>query len=247
MHAASLNEAAAAGCLYLANWDKLFSSSFADAGAASASEHDEVVLADPMCGSGTFLIEAALMASNTAPGLYRKWWPFMHWYDFEEQAWSAAKEEAKASINAQNLDRCIFYGNDAHKGALQLCMRDVQTARLDRWVKLHHGDCREWKLPKKPTLVMSNPPWGRRLSLQRNGGDEEGDETSMSWSALGAFLKREAGGANAYLLSGEAGATQALRMRANKKIPLTVGGVNCRLLEYRVFAEKKEEDGLLFS
>ena len=77
-------------------------------------------LADPMCGSGTFLIEAALMATNTAPGLYRKRWPFQSWPDFDQSAWDSSVASAR---QAQRKWDGVLLGNDVHEGALRLAKR----------------------------------------------------------------------------------------------------------------------------
>jgi 23S rRNA G2445 N2-methylase RlmL len=130
-------------------------------------------------------------------------------------------------------------------------------------------------------LVVSNPPWGKRLdvggerdaegqrrSAKRWGSDgdrgadfggeddddsfvddvddeireEDADETQSAWHSLGAFFRRECAGATAHLLSGDAGATRPLKMRAKRKRVLGIGGVDCRLLEYRVLPPKREKN-----
>lgn len=78
------------------------------------------VLADPMCGSGTFLIEAALMATNTAPGLYRRRWPFQSWPDYDPSAWDSSVASAR---QAQRTWDGMLLGNDVHEGALKLAKR----------------------------------------------------------------------------------------------------------------------------
>lgn len=289
MHAASLNEAAAAGCLYLSGW-------------AEQAQQEGAVLVDPMCGSGTFLIEAALMATNVAPGLYRRWWPFLTWPDMDGASWKDAVDEAKEARHPAPKD-LILFGNDRHAGALSLASRDVRAAQVENLVKLHHGDCRTWELPQKPSLVVCNPPWGMRLmgaanrrekesargesndyerggrrdygsrgsGSGRGGGrqswqdrgdsrgyndsrrgyneaeDEVDSELAGAWDGLGAFLKRQAGGADAFILSGSTKATQHLKLRADRRIPVTIGGVDCRLLQYHIrgLQEKKvEEDAI---
>ncbi|KAL3159933.1 hypothetical protein ABBQ38_010326 [Trebouxia sp. C0009 RCD-2024] len=100
MHVSSLNEAAAAGVLSLASWPE------------ALSQGHTGILADPMCGSGTFLIEAALMATNTAPGLYRQRWPFQSWPDFDRSAWDSTVASAR---QAQRTWDGMLLGNDVHQ------------------------------------------------------------------------------------------------------------------------------------
>ncbi|KAL4551698.1 hypothetical protein Ndes2526B_g05966 [Nannochloris sp. 'desiccata'] len=303
MHAAPLNEAAAAGCLYLAGWDK--KAQQAQQGGAG----DQLVLADPMCGSGTFLIEAALMATNTAPGLFRRWWPFLGWPDADLDAWrdavDSAKDSARSGAAASSTSGLTIYGNDWYSKALELSLRDIRASGMEKYIKLHHGNCKTWEFPQTPSIVVTNPPWGKRLmsaqrgareGQERGGGrereregrggyadrrqgrdnyggggrgndnqynrdfayensnsyrdgegrggdfgggdgdamDKEEQELADAWSGLGTFLKRQAGGADAFILSGSSTATQHLRLRADKRMPLTIGGVDCRLLQYHI-------------
>jgi putative N6-adenine-specific DNA methylase len=238
MTKASLNEAAAAGCLYLAGW-------------GDVCGKDGATLADPMCGSGTFLIEGALMATNTAPGLFRRDWPFQAWPDFDADAWREAREEAKDAVRPASVH---LWGNDIHMGALNLAARDADAAGIRSLVKFHHGECKSWAVPHAPGLVVSNPPWGQRL-LARNDTEEVSDdeefddrgnsssqrqgddnpELTAAWRDLSAFLKGQAKGANAFLLSGNSKATAGLRLKAEGKVPLTIGGVDCRLLKYTMY------------
>lgn len=252
MTRASLNESAAAGCLYLAGWDR-------------ACQKPGAALADPMCGSGTFLIEAALMATNTAPGLFRRWWPFFSWKDeFDKQVWDDAVDAAESAQWAPATGLNIW-GNDVHRGALSLAARDAEAAQVRSLIKFHHGECKSWTLPQPPQLVVSNPPWGQRLLAGRDqddgsdadeedplyGGSEgsrggrDGNmrdnreesanaELADAWFDLSVFLKQQAKGADAYLLSGNSKATKHLRLRADTKFPITVGGIDCRLLKYSI-------------
>jgi putative N6-adenine-specific DNA methylase len=242
MHRASLNEAAAAGCLALAGWPAL-----AAAGGGNAA------LADPMAGSGTFLIEAALMATNTAPGLFRERWPCVEWPDADPEAWRdavASARDARRPGGAAGGAPPRLWGNDAHGGALALAARDAEAAGVRSLIRLHSGDAAEWRLPAPPQLVVCNPPWGQRLASgdgdegggggargpSRGDGFEEevSEELAGAWRHLGHFLKRQAVGAEAFVLSGNPAATRAMRLRADRRLPITIGGVDCRLLKYEI-------------
>eukprot|EP00892_Ulva_mutabilis_P010337 jgi/Ulvmu1/7676/UM038_0106.1 len=230
VHRAALNEAAAAGVLLMAGWPAL---------AAQGG-----VLVDCMCGSGTLLTEAALMAHGVAPGLLRQGWSLTGWHDFDARAWQDVQEAARAET-ARSWGGVIA-GCDVHEGALTLAQQALQEARVAPSVQLRIGNCRDWRLPQTPDLVVTNPPWGRRLGgpQSRNfddgteecAGEEEGEEepAAAAWADLGAFLKGQCPGAHAWILSGTKGPTQALRMKATRRYPLSLGGVDCRLLHYEV-------------
>uniref|UniRef100_A0A7I4AT43 Uncharacterized protein n=1 Tax=Physcomitrium patens TaxID=3218 RepID=A0A7I4AT43_PHYPA len=159
MHRASLNEGIAAAVLTIAGWNRAVPG-FGDANVNAPGE--ERVLLDPMCGSGTFLIEAALMASNVAPGLMRRQWPFQKWHDFDENAWKQCKDNA-VSMQQSSLSGVRLLGNDIHAGALSLCHRDASTAGVRHLLELSCKDIQEYKPLVVPSLVVTNPPWGERL------------------------------------------------------------------------------------
>lgn len=249
MHVASLNEAAAAGCLLLAGWHRATS----NRGGGTPAH-----LVDPMCGSGTFLIEAALIASKIAPGLYRRRWPFVAWPDADQAAWKDAVTQARDT--RVHTRTCELWGNDIHAGALSLAQRDFEAAGIKNVIRLHHGPCQTWRLPAPPQFVMCNPPWGKRLlgdesrgwrdrerqNLRQPGsaGGELTDvdeELEEAWMGLGSFMKSQTGGADAFILSGAAASTQYMRLRAAQKWPLAIGGVDCRLLHYKI--RLPSEDG----
>ena len=85
------------------------------------------VLADPMCGSGTFLIEAALMAQGKPPGVDRPWWPFYSWPDFDEQAWRTSSEKAESAKQISQSNEVMLLGNDIHEGSLSLALRHAAS------------------------------------------------------------------------------------------------------------------------
>lgn len=224
-HRAALNECAAAGCLYLAGFPDLL-------------KQGRVILADPMCGSGTLLIEAALIAGNIAPGLYRRWWPFLSWPGIDRRSWTDTVEKAK-QLRAKDKPNVLLLGNDIHDGALDIAMKDVKAAGVTPLVGLRHGNCQDWRLQEAPSLVITNPPWGQRLGY--DSSTDSISSVSDSWRSLGDFLKREAPGTDAYVLSGSSKTTQDLRLKASRRIPLKIGGIDCRLLQYSIHAQKVHE------
>ncbi|GBF96891.1 hypothetical protein Rsub_09896 [Raphidocelis subcapitata] len=162
IHRAALNEAAAAGLLLSAGWHQKCG--------------DDAVFADPLCGSGTFLIEAALIAGDAAPGLLRprdRPWPFEGWHDFEAAAWREARGEAEAARRDRRW-KGVALGNDIHEGSLGLARASAQAAGVASSVRLHRGDCADWRPSPAPAFVATNPPWGGRLLGPRGGGERPG-------------------------------------------------------------------------
>eukprot|EP00897_Mesotaenium_endlicherianum_P008134 jgi/Mesen1/7349/ME000377S06561 len=197
------------------------------------------VLLDPMCGSGTLLIEGALMAMNRAPGMFRQAWPFQRWHDYDAAAWESCVQAAQAlELSASDvLDQGVtIMGNDIHPGALGLCERDAAAAGVRELLDLSCSHIRGYKPPSKPSLVVVNPPWGTRLG---DTSGEEGQWLTDTWQSLGIFLKAECRDAEVYALSGNAEVTKEMRMRASKRWPVSVGGIDCRILRYSVLPAKK--------
>eukprot|EP00899_Mesostigma_viride_P021308 jgi/Mesvir1/29179/Mv25947-RA.3 len=255
MHKASLNEAIAAAMLQWAGWCPSMghaagASGGAVAGAAgvTAAPH---VLCDPMCGSGTILLEAALMACNVAPGILRDGgdWPLLSWPDTDRSVWSQCVAETHAAAVAADSD-VLLMGNDIHDGALSLCKRDatllaelmpphVRPPRL----RLSHETCGAYKPLQTPQLVVVNPPWGGRLLK----GSSEEAALEETWLELGDFLKESCRRADVFVLSGNAQVTRGLRMKAEKKYPVVVGGVDCRVMHYKVLPPKPASDPVVHS
>lgn len=224
LHRSSLNESVAAGMLYLAGFTPEGSVFIDDA------PPDQLFVVDPMCGSATLLIEAALLRLQVAVGLYRQSpFPFEHWPEFSPKEFAAVRDEA-VSAQISDKDACIrLLGTDIHKGAIRLAQTDVAATRLDSLIKLSHCDIRDARLSRSPTLVVSNPPWGKRL--------EDGD----AWHEMGVFLREQAAGCRAAFLSGDASATRALRMKARNRYPLRTGNMSTRVLIYDVLPKLSEE------
>ena len=223
VHRAALNEAAAAAVLHTAGWND---AAWRDGGPPLPT------LADPMCGSGTLLIEAALTARRVAPGLARGGaFPFVGWPDFDAGTWARARADAAAA--ARSDVHPTLLGNDVHAGALSLAEAGAAAAGVDDCISLHHGDARAWAPTPRPTLVVTNPPWGKRLAY--DGGDE-GDDGNVNdaWPSLGEFLRVAASPCDAFVVCGDPTASRGLRMKAAARMPLSLGGEDVRLLHYVV-------------
>ncbi|MFH1022260.1 MAG: THUMP domain-containing protein [Planctomycetota bacterium] len=205
MHRSNLNETVAAGMAILAGWD------------------GTGTLCDPMCGSGTIIIEAALAALCRAPGLLRKRFPFESWPDFDARAWEAEKTRARAA--ARDTLPAPILANDIHPGSLALARRDARAAGVDRFIQFSQGDIAGYHPSSPPAVVLVNPPWGERLRET---------DTAGPWRALGEFLHNRCPGATAWVLSGNAAVTRHLGLKTSRRFPLDFGGTECRLLRYDI-------------
>ena len=232
VHKAALNESVAAGILMLANWQGTPAGLHAGGGSPVGLPN---VLADPFCGSGTFLCEAGLMSARVAPGLLRRErWPLQSWPDYSAGAWRLARAEAVETAEQRRRElardpglRPRLLGCDLHGGALGLAESSVRLARMGPdgycFVRLEQGDVRDWQPRPTPTHVVTNPPWGARL------GEEEGVDVNELWFALGSWLKRSSPDASVAILCGNREAAAKLFLKPRRH-PLVVGGIDCRLL-----------------
>ncbi len=210
LHKSSLNECVAAGMLLMSGWD------------------GSTPLLDPMCGSGTLVIEAAWLAMRRAPGLLRDVFPLMRWPDFDKKAW----KEVRAAAEGVALQEppALLMANDIHGGALSLAKKDARSAGVERFIRFSNKDVAHYTPPEKPKLVVSNPPWGERLQP----ADLEAD-----WKALGRFLKGHCGDADAWILSGNAEITRHLGLKSERKFPIRIGPVDARVIHYRILPPRK--------
>ena len=202
-----LNEATAAGLLLIAGYS------------------GTGVLVDPMCGSGTFLIEAALIALDRAPGLKRRF-AFENWPDLDRAAWSGLRSEARSRCK-QTITARLF-GADRHAGALELARLSAETAGVQDLVSFFQSSAAQFAPPETPTFVIVNPPYGERLG--------EGADLVASWHELGNFLHKRCAGAEAFVLCGSAELTRNLGLRSAQRWPVMNGPIECRLVRYEVRA-----------
>jgi len=210
MGLAPLKENLAAGLIRLTGWD------------------GSVPLADPLCGSGTLLIEAACMALGRQPGLERRF-ALERWPDFDGRLWAREVEAASALERDQVADGrplAPLLGNEADPLVLAQARSNAEAAGVAPWLQLQAGDCRDFQPPTGPGVLVCNPPYGERIG--------EREELEQLYADLGAMVKERCGGWDLWLLSGNPELTGALRMKASRRIPVSNGGIDCRWLHYAI-------------
>lgn len=204
---APLKENLAAGILRLAGWQP------------------GEPLIDPMCGSGTFLIEAAQIALGIAPGLGRRF-AFEHFRHFDRRLWAELKRVAEA--RRQPPRALPVFGSDVVGEWLRRSRLNLEAAGLASCVTLEHADLLEREPPAAAGMMVANPPYGVRL------GEEE--ELAAFYPKLGDALKQRWSGWRCYFLTADPALPKLIGLKASRRTPLFNGALECRLLEYRMVA-----------
>lgn len=205
---APINEALAAGMLLLAGWK---------------GQSD---FYDPMCGSGTLLIEAALIARNIAPGIYRKGFAFEKWADFDADLF----EDIYSDDSREREFTHKIYGSDAGFYAVQAAIKNVQSANLQRDIEVKQIRVQELRLADQTTegaLVMMNPPYGERLSQDK--------DVLRLYQDMGTALKHQFSGATAWIISSNEDALKCVGLRPAKRVRLVNGDLDCLFNKYELF------------
>jgi putative N6-adenine-specific DNA methylase len=207
---APLRENLAAGLLTLAGWDS------------------SRVLLDPFCGSGTIVIEAAMIACDIAPGLERSFgFERLSWFDRKAMDTRREQATARARLGRESA-RAVLIGSDSASSAIAAAQANIAGAGLERLIDLEVADARSIAAPAPAGLIVTNPPYGVRL-----GAD---DDLRRLYAEFADNLKRNFAGWNAWLLCGELSLVKAIRLAPSRKIPLFNGALECRLVEYRMVA-----------
>ena len=217
---APLKENLAAAMLLRARWPEIY----AQGGA----------LLDPMCGSGTLLIEGAWMAADVAPGLHREYYGFLGWAQHDIAIWRGLLEEARqrAETGLRALRAC-FFGSDADPRMVQTAKRNAQEAGVAGFLTLDKHDATHVSPPPgyERGLVITNPPYGERL----------GDRAEMPrlYRAIGETLRERFAGWRAAVLAGDAELGHAIPLRAEKKYALYNGALETVLLVFELHARSE--------
>jgi putative N6-adenine-specific DNA methylase len=204
---APLRENLAAGILKLTGWSS------------------STPLYDPMCGSGTFLVEAAMMALDAAPGLSRAF-GFEKLENFDGKAWQALQESARARRKPAAL--LPIHGSDKSGTALGLARENLAATGLEGAVQLKQMDLLDGSPPAGPGIVVMNPPYGERQATA--------EELAAFYPRLGDALKQRYAGWTAYILSADMQLPKLIGLKASRRTPLYNGALECRLFEYRLVA-----------
>jgi len=204
---APLRENLAAGIIRLTGW------------------RPEEPLLDPMCGSGTLLVEAAAMARGRAPGLKRAF-GFEKLAGFDVDLWKRLR--AAAAQPAARGVQPMLYGSDRDARALDAARRNLAAAGVERWVQLEQCDVLERRAPAGSGILVANPPYGERV------GSAEALE--RFYPQLGDALKKNFAGWRCHLFTADLRLAKLIRLRPARRVPLYNGALECRLYEFDIVA-----------
>jgi putative N6-adenine-specific DNA methylase len=203
---APLNETTAAGILLLLGYD------------------GTVPFSDPFCGSGTFAVEAALLASGTAPGLLRdRPFGFERWPGFRPARWARIREEAAARVTRP---ACRIAASDRDPEAVAAARRNAEKAGMASFIAFSAADVRQWRPPGEGGILACNPPYGDHAGA--------GEDLPALYRDLGDVLKRRGAGWTAAILCGDPALLKCVGLRTSRRVPLWNGPLECRLHVYRL-------------
>ncbi len=207
---APLNEVLAAGMILLSGWQ------------------GDTDFIDPMCGSGTLIIEAALIARNMAPGLFRKEYAFEKWPDFDADLFDEI-------YNDESLEREFnhkIYGYDIDMKAVNTARLNVKAAGLSDIISVEQQDFKDFTQPQNKSIIITNPPYGERISTPDLMG---------TYKMIGERLKHQFKGNDAWVLSYREECFDQIGLKPSIKIPLYNGSLECEFRKYQMFDGKLKD------
>ena len=210
---APMLEALAAGTIFATGWDQ--KSNFVN----------------PMCGSGTLAIEAALIATKRTPGLLRMNYGFMHILGYEEEVFFAERRILKDQI-VKSIDFKII-ASDISEDAVDISEKNARTAGVDTLIDFIVADFADTEIPEGSGVVMFNPEYGERLGLH--------SKLEGTYKRMGDFMKQSCKGYKGYIFTGNPDLAKKIGLKAAKRIEFYNGKLDCRLLEYELYDGSKRE------
>ncbi|MBC8045385.1 MAG: hypothetical protein H7Y00_01175 [Fimbriimonadaceae bacterium] len=211
MHKAPLNEVLAAGMISLSGWDR--NSTFFD----------------PMCGSGTLVIEAGMMAQNIAPCLIRKDYAFKKWDDYNDKLYKQIILDAAANVQDKKI---ILTGSDIDGHSIDMAKKNAINAKLENKINFFVKPFHISDPPNIPGMVIMNPPYGERL---------QNLDINTFYEGIGDVFKKKYDGYTAWILSANKEAIKHIGLRTSQKITLFNGPLECKFLRYDLYAGSKKQ------
>lgn len=210
---APMMESLAAACIYATQWDK------------------NQPFVNPMCGSGTLAIEAALMAKNYPPGLFRKNFGFMHILGFDKLKLQKHVMRAKKDIKDTNTP---IIATDKHPKAVEVAKENATKAKVLQDIKFDVVPFEKTRLPKNRGIVIINPEYGERLGKIK--------QLEEVYANIGHYFKQYCKGYNCYVFTGNQQLSRKIGLKPSQKIPFKSGKIDCHLLKYEIYEGSKKSN-----
>jgi len=207
---APINEILAAGMILLSGWEK------------------DCNFIDPMCGSGTILIEAAMYANNIPPGVFRSF-GFEKWNDFDKKLWEKIVEDESSKQCDFNFE---IVGSDRSYKAVEIARQNLKEANLQNHITLFHNSIEKQSPPKAKGIMITNPPYGERMEVN--------DQIEL-YKKIGDSLKKNYAGYSAWLISSDFNALKNIGLRPSRKIALFNGQLECKYLRFDIYEGSKKQ------
>ena len=207
---APLNEVLAAGIIMMTGWQ------------------GETDFIDPMCGSGTLLIEAALIARNMSPGVFRKEYAFEKWPDFDADLFDEIYNDDSQEREFEHH----IYGYDIEMKAVNTARQNVKAAGLSADITIAQQDFKDFQQPAQKSIIVTNPPYGERISTPN---------LLDTYRMIGERLKHQFTGGEAWIISYREECFEQIGLKPSVKIPLYNGSLECELRKYQMFDGKLRE------
>lgn len=207
--AAPISEVLAAGMILLSGWDK------------------KCNFIDPMCGSGTIVCEAALIANNIPPGYYRKAFGFEKWKDFDKELWEKIKTDA---LSDQYEFEYEIVGSDISRESIEIAIENAKSAKLHKDISFKVSSFETQIPPEGGGVMVCNPPYGERIVP---------DDIIKLYQEIGNGLKKNYKGYNAWIISSDINALKFIGLRPTRKIALFNGALDCRFAKFEIYEGSK--------
>ena len=207
---APLNEVLAAGMILMTGWK------------------GDTDFIDPMCGSGTIAIEAALIARNISPGVFRKEFAFEKWADFDQELFDTIyNDDSKEKEFTHHI-----YGYDIDMKAVNTARINVKAAGLSKEVTIEQADFKDFQTPTEKSIMVTNPPYGERISTPN---------LLATYKMIGERLKHTFAGNDAWILSYREECFEQIGLKPSIKIPVFNGSLECEFRKYALFDGRMKE------
>lgn len=207
---APISEVLASGMIMLSGWDK------------------KTAFVDPMCGSGTLLIEAAMIANNIPAGYYRQFFGFQQWNDFDTILWEKIKNKSSEAVEESDAE---ITGCDISPKSIESATKNILAAKFHKDITIRLSAFEDYIPPPAPGVMITNPPYGERL---------RSEDIIKLYQSIGDGLKQHYTGYHAWIISSHFEALKFIGLRPSRKISLFNGPLECKFVNFQLYEGSKK-------